>query len=62
MVPANSHQAIVVSLLVLISEFIHAHILGTMGVILEALSKKSMKFQEQIEFATSAMKNMKLSD
>lgn len=44
MVPANGHQAIVVSFLVLTSEFIHAHILGTIGVILEALSKKSMKF------------------
>ena len=34
MVPAAGHQAVVVSVLVLVSEFIHAHILGTIGVLL----------------------------
>lgn len=62
MVPANGHQAIVVSVLVIVSEFIHAHILGTISVILHALSRKSNRFQEQIEFATSTMKDMKLPD
>jgi hypothetical protein len=62
MVPGNIHQAIVVSILVIFSEFIHAHILGTMGVVLHALNHKSSKFQEQIEFVTSAMKNLKLSE
>jgi hypothetical protein len=62
MVPANSHQAIVVSLLVFLSEFVHAHILGTIGVVLHALNHKSTKFQEQIEFATSTMKSMKLQE
>jgi hypothetical protein len=52
----------VVSLLVFFSEFIHAHILGTIGVVLSALNHKSKKFQEQIEFVTSAMKNMKLNE
>jgi hypothetical protein len=62
MVPVTSHQAIVVSCLVFLSEFIHAHILGTIGVVLHALNHKSAKFQEQIEFVTSTMKNIKLSD
>lgn len=44
MVPANSHQAIVVSMLVFLSEFVHAHILGTIGVVLHALNHKSAKF------------------
>jgi hypothetical protein len=60
MVPANGHQAIVVSVLVVLSEFIHAHILGTIEVVLIALNRKSAKFSEQIEFATSTMKNMKI--
>jgi hypothetical protein len=62
MVPANFHQALVVSLLVIVSEFIHAHILGTISVVLSALNHKSHRFQEQIEFATAAMKNMKLNE
>jgi hypothetical protein len=44
MVPANAHQAIVVSFLVFSSEFVHAHILGTIGVVLHALNHKSTKF------------------
>lgn len=61
MVPANAHQAIVASILIFFAAFIHAHILGTMGVVLHALNHKSAKFQEQMEFATTAMKNMKLN-
>lgn len=34
MVPATGQQAILVSFLVIVSEFIHAHILGTIGVVL----------------------------
>lgn len=60
MVPANSHQAIVVSVLVIISEFIHAHIIGTMDVVLHSLSSKSVHFQEKIEFVTTTMKSIKL--
>ena len=61
MVPATSSQAIIVSVLVICSEFIHAHILGTIGVVLQSLNRKTAKFQEQIEFATSTMKTMRLS-
>ena len=41
MVPATDHQAIVVSVLVILSEFIHAHILGTIGVVLSSLNRKA---------------------
>ena len=61
MVPATDHQAVIVSFLVIVSEFIHAHILGTMGVVIQQLSRKSSKFQETIEFATSTMKTIKLN-
>jgi hypothetical protein len=60
MVPANPHQAIVVSVLIIISEFIHAHIIGTMDVVLHSLSSKSTHFQEKIEFVTSTLKSIKL--
>jgi len=62
MVPATDNQAVVVSVLVIVSEFIHAHILGTIGVVLHSLAKKSNEFQEQIEFATSTMKTMRLGE
>lgn len=61
MVPANSHQAIVVSVLVIVSEFIHAHIIGTMDVVLHSLSSKSEHFQEKIEFVTSTMKSVRIN-
>ena len=61
MVPANAHQAIVVSFLVLVSEFIHAHIIGTIDVVLHNLSARSSLFFEQIEFASATMKNIRMS-
>ena len=60
MVPANSHQAIVLSVLVILSEFIHAHIIGTMEIVLHSMNRRSKEFYEQIEFATSTMKNIRL--
>lgn len=62
MVPATGQQAILISTLVILSEFIHGHILGTISVIVQSLNRKSTKFQEQIEFATSTMRNLKLSN
>lgn len=48
------------AILVIVSEFIHANILGTIGVVIQSLSRRSTKFQENIEFATSTMKTIKL--
>ena len=62
MVPSTDNQAIVVSFLVIMGEFVHAHILGTISVVLQSLNRKSAKFQEQIEFATSTMKTIRLSE
>ncbi len=61
MLPANAHQAIVVSILVLVSEFIHAHIIGTIDVVLHNLSAKSSQFYEQVEFATATMKKIRMN-
>jgi hypothetical protein len=43
-------------------EFIHAHIMGTIAVVLSSMSRKTTKFQEQIEVASSTMKNIKLPE
>jgi hypothetical protein len=56
MVPANAHQAIVVSVLVIVSEFIHAHIIGTMEIVLHNLSKRSQLYFELIESSSNTMK------
>ena len=49
------------SILLLSSSFIDGSILGTISVILQSLNRKGTRLQEQIEFATSTMKNIKLS-
>ena len=46
----------------LLGEFIHAHIMGTIAVVLQSMSRKTTKFQEQIEAASSTMKTVKLSE
>jgi hypothetical protein len=58
MVPATDNQAIVTSVLLIVSEFIHASILGTIGVVITSMNRKATKFQEKIEFATSTMKTI----
>lgn len=50
------------SLALLMGEFIHAHIMGTIAVVLSSMSRKTTKFQEQIEVASSTMKNIKLPE
>jgi hypothetical protein len=60
MVPANAHQAIVVSVLVIVSEFIHAHIIGTMEIVLHNLSKRSQLYFELIESSSNTMKKINL--
>ena len=44
MVPATDNQAIVTSVLLIVSEFIHASILGTIGVVITSMNRKATKF------------------
>jgi hypothetical protein len=44
MVPANSHQAIVLSVLVIVSEFIRAQIIGTIEILMHSLNRKKREF------------------
>jgi hypothetical protein len=62
MLPVTSAQAILLSIALLVGEFIHAHIMGTIAVVLQSMSRKTTKFQEQIEVASSTMKTIKLTE
>jgi ABC-type spermidine/putrescine transport system permease subunit II len=50
------------SVALIVGEFIHAHIMGTIAVVMHSMSRKQTKFQEQIEVASSTMKTMKLTE
>jgi len=41
---------------------INANIFGTIAVLANTFSRKSQRFQEQIDVANTSMKNMKLPD
>lgn len=62
MLPVTSAQAVLVSVALLVGEFIHAHIMGTIAVVMHSMSRKTTKFQEQIEVASSTMKNIKINE
>lgn len=62
MLPVTQLQAIILSVMLLLGEFVHAHIMGTIGVVLQSMSRKQTKYQEQIEIASSTMKTIKLSE
>lgn len=52
MMPVNELQAIILSILMLMGEFIHAHIMGTIAVVLATMGRRESKHQEQIEIAS----------
>lgn len=58
MMPVTSLQAVILSFALLAGEFIHAHIMGTIAVVLGSMNRKSAKHQEQIEIASQTMKNI----
>jgi hypothetical protein len=61
MMPATQYQALILAVALLMGEFIHAHIMGTIAVVLGSMNRKSTKHQEQIEIACQTMKNIQLS-
>lgn len=62
MVPVTEVQAVILSFGLLVGEFIHAHIMGTIAVVLASMSRRTSKHQEQIEVASQTMKNIRLSE
>lgn len=46
----------------IIAAMINANILGTIAVIIQTMNRRASRFQEQIDIANTAMKNMKLPE
>ena len=60
--PRGNFQLFLVSLILFIGAIINSIIFGNMGVMLQSLNRKSSAFQEKVENATEAMKNLKVTD
>lgn len=58
--PRDNTQLAFVSLILVLGAIINANIFGNMAVIIQELNKKASRFQEKIDIANTAMKNMKL--
>ena len=46
----------------MIGAMINANIFGNMAVLLQGINRKASQFQEKLDTANTAMKNMKISD
>ena len=46
MMPVTEIQAVILSIGLLVGEFIHAHIMGTIAVVLASMSRRASKHQE----------------
>ena len=62
MSPRGNAQLIFLSLAYIIAALINANILGTIAVIIQTMNRRASRFQEQIDIANTAMKNMKLPE
>lgn len=60
--PRDSLQLLVISLFITIGAIINANLFGEFAVLISALNRKATKFQEKIDIANTAMKNMKLPE
>jgi hypothetical protein len=58
--PIDSIQIAFVACAVTMGAIINANIFGNMAIIIQALNRRLQTFQEQIDIANTAMKNMKL--
>ena len=47
---------------ILIGAIINANIFGNMAVLLQGINRKATRFQEKLDTANTAMKNMKIPD
>lgn len=58
--PRNPLEFIFVSIVLVFSAVINAHIFGSLAVIIQELNKKSASFYEKLDIANTTMKNLKL--
>jgi hypothetical protein len=60
--PRSSFQLLVISLFITLGAIINANMFGEFAVLLAALNRKATLFQEKIDIANTAMKNMNLPE
>ena len=60
--PRGANQLAIVATFVTLGAIINANIFGELAVLVQALNRKSAHFQEQIDTANTAMKNLKLPE
>ena len=59
--PRTNFQYVFVSIMMIAGALINANIFGEMAVLVQVMNKKSVKFQEQVDTANTAMKNLDIS-
>ena len=60
--PRDSFQVAIVTIALVVGAIINANIFGNMAILLQGMNRKAARFQEQIDTANTAMKNMKLPE
>lgn len=60
--PRDSTQLMIISFFVTFGAIINANMFGEFAVLIAALNRKATLFQERIDIANTAMKNMKLPE
>ena len=60
--PRDSFQLFVGTYAILVGAIVNANIFGNLAVLIQAMNLKQTQFQEKIDTANTAMKNMKLPD
>jgi hypothetical protein len=60
--PRDDFQLFFTTVTLLLGAIINANIFGNMAVLITAINRKASRFQEQIDTANTAMKNMKLPE
>jgi len=61
-IPEGDFQIAFVALSIAMGAIVNANIFGSMAIILSVLNRKTSEFQNQIDIANTAMKNMKLPE
>lgn len=59
--PRTTISLIFVSIILIVGAMVNANILGNMAVIIQERNKKAHRFQEKIDIANTAMKNLKIN-
>jgi hypothetical protein len=56
--PREEYELALISIFMLISAMFNAVVFGTMAVLVQEISKKTIEFQDKLDTANTAMKNL----